>query len=143
MYLAPESNGLKKVLKYCCGLVLLITLLIPVLNGYTSSKKDASYFKSFFDIQISENEWETKTTSDSALRSTVTETAYAIMTYICTEYDIVSKRINISVITNGEGEEAEICEIQVFIIDCSSETSKLIQQDLKEKLKTNILVLGK
>ncbi len=143
LYLAPEFAGsTKKYLQYLCGLVMLITLISPLMKSCESIESIKEEAVSFF------SEWERIPSSqpesirEAVVQGTVTETAYAIMTYLHSEYKLPRNGISVSVITD-DGESPVINELHLYLSNCSAADREKIRMDIESMIQITTYVFGK
>lgn len=144
LLLVPELNGdgMKKYVKYLCGLVVLVTLLTPLMNGCENVNEISENVKSFFSTEDDTGD-STESTREAVISGTVRETAYAIMTYIAGEYDISTDDISVTVITAEEEGTVEVTELHIYIYNCAPTDRESIRQEIAEMTGVTVFVFGR
>lgn len=144
LLLVPELNGdgIKKYVKYLCGLIVLLVLLTPLMNGCENADKMAENIKAFFSVKddAEENAYSTR---EAVIAGTVRETAYAVMTCIAGEYHMDTDDISVSVITSEEGDSVEITELHLYIYNCAPADREKIRREIAEMTGVTVFVFGK
>jgi len=145
LYLAPDhSNDLKKYLKYLCGLIMLITLITPVLNSCDKVETVTDNIRSFLTLHGRDGEGQTVERENVVIQGAVQETAYAVMTYLQSEYGISAERISVSVVTNEDtAADPTIEELQIYIYNCSAADRVEISRNIEKMAGIRTFVFEK
>ncbi len=131
LLLAPNFFAeMKAYMKYLCGLVILLTVIMPFVNGCDLQEGAKEEILAFF-TPAEYKEDEKTTVEEAVIEGTVRETAYAIMTYLSETYNIPADSITVTVVTEEE-ETSAICEIQIYLYNVSLSDRGSIRREIEE-----------
>ncbi len=150
LYLVPDWNGdgCKKVIRYLCGIIVLLTMITPFFKSCNDNADGeiVDAVQDFFtpSSSLPDNQENAGTQVQSAMR----ETAYSVLTYLSSTYSIPKESISLTILTNSEkdGEEEEgieITEIHLYIYNCSPSNREAIQRELSDIMKVPVFVFGR
>lgn len=140
LFLAPDFGvGMKKYIRYLCGLSVLLTVLTPVSTGCEQQADMRDKIVSFFEVR------ETGETDirEAVIGGTVRETAYAVMMYLTETYGIRRDSVSVAVITDESEEQAEITELQIYIENCAPSDRERIRREVSSMMNAAVYVFGK
>lgn len=144
MFLSPRTESMKKYLKYICGLVTLLTLLLPLIGFIQNTEGLIGNVKSFFEHSIISNSEKDIKREDALVIGSIQETAYTIMTYISSTYRVPSQNISVCVITNDSNKkENVIVDIHIYLTNISPLVREQIQRELQNMMDVSVYVFGK
>lgn len=141
LILVPEWSGpgIKKHVKYLCGLAFLLTLLTPLTTECPDGVTIEEYVKDFFNSDVFRKE-NTMEGENSTIEKAVRETAYAVILYISEKYNIDSNNVSITVITSEDAQK--ITEMQIYLYNSPETEMEIIRQDIANMTGATVFVFG-
>lgn len=142
LILVPEwsGDGIKKHVKYLCGLAVLLTLLTPLTTECQDGDAIEKYAEDFFNSDVFRQDAATEE-ENSTIEKAARETAYAVILYIAQKYNIDSNNVSITVITSDDAQK--ITELQIYLYNSPEETEmEIIRQDIANMTGTTVFVFG-